>query len=213
MSSCEYYCNRRHHSLVVKIRMKHISSRAPYLSSRKAANSASLLSPYKSHSFLHLWNDTPIFILVFSLALSNSFFLYCFSLSVFLFLLFDVGNGGAFFSTVVVVCSLPLFTVWGWTYLTRWEQTLHLCGGGALPSTCCMRERGCQQRMHPSEWHFSDTLLGSDWLYLAGSGGFLWIKPQPLGGASDTAYLYFILLTDHNDNFSKYYKNIYRLQI
>ena len=28
------------------------------------------------------------------------------------FFLFDVGNGGAFFSSVVVVCSPPFFTVW-----------------------------------------------------------------------------------------------------
>ena len=88
----------------------------PYLSSRNAANSASLLSPYKSHSSLHLWKDALIFILVFSLARSNSLFLYCLSSSVFLFLLFDVGNGGAFFSSVVI-CSL--FMVWVWIYLTR----------------------------------------------------------------------------------------------
>ena len=43
----------------LKHRMKHISSL--YLSSRKAANSAALLSPYKSCSPLHLWNDAPIF--------------------------------------------------------------------------------------------------------------------------------------------------------
>ena len=83
----------------------------PYLSSRKAANSASLLSPYKSSSSLHLWNDAPIFILVFSLARSNSFFSHCCSSSVFLFLLFDVGNGGAFCCSVA---SLPSFTVWVW---------------------------------------------------------------------------------------------------
>ena len=41
-------------ALWLKHRMKHISSRGPYLSSRKAANSASLLRPYKSCSSLHL---------------------------------------------------------------------------------------------------------------------------------------------------------------
>ena len=40
--------------LWLKHRFKHILSRGPYLSSRKAANSASLLSPYKFHSSLHL---------------------------------------------------------------------------------------------------------------------------------------------------------------
>ena len=113
-------------------RVKHISSRGPYLSSRKAANSALLLSPYKSRSSLHLWNDALIFILVFSLAQSSSLFSRCFSSSVFLFLLFYMGNGGAFSgSVVVVVCSV----------------------------------------------------LGSDRLYLAGSGRFFenyshWVEPQ-----------------------------------
>ena len=73
-------------------------------------------------------------LIVFSLARSNSLFLHCFSSSVFLFCLFDVGNGGTFFSSVAFP---PLFTVWGWTwtYLTRWELT--------LPS--CVREGHCQQ--------------------------------------------------------------------
>ena len=96
-------------------RMKHISSRGPYLSSRKAANSVSVLSPYKSRSSLHLWSEAPIFILIFALARSSSLFLLCFSLSVFLFPLFDVGNSEAFFGSVVVVYSPPLFTVWAWS--------------------------------------------------------------------------------------------------
>ena len=58
--------------------MKHISSRGPYLSKPSL-----LLSPFKSSSSLHLWNYAPIFILVFSLALSNLFFLHCFYSSVF----------------------------------------------------------------------------------------------------------------------------------
>ena len=57
---------------------------------------------------------------------------------------------------------------------------------------------GCQQRMHESDWHFSDTPLDSDWLYLARSSGFLQTKLQPLGGATDfyTDDLYLILLPD-----------------
>ena len=31
----------------------------------------------------------------------------------------------------------------------------------------CMGEGGCQQRMHESDWHFSDTHLGPDRLYWA----------------------------------------------
>ena len=95
--------------------MKDISSSSPYLSSRKSANSASLLSPYSSHSSLRLWHDTLIFILVFSLVRSNSLFLRRFSSSVLLFDCFNVGYVGAFFGSVFVVCSLPLFTVWVWT--------------------------------------------------------------------------------------------------
>ena len=80
-------------ALWFKHEMKHISSRGPYFSSRKASNSALLLSPHKSHSSLHLWNDAPILGAL------------C----------------GAFFDSVAVVCSPPLFTVraWAWTHLTR----------------------------------------------------------------------------------------------
>ena len=59
-------------ALWLKHRMKHISSRGPYLSSRKAANSTLLLSPYKSHSSLQLWNDALKCILVSALAGSTA---------------------------------------------------------------------------------------------------------------------------------------------
>ena len=59
-------------ALWLKHRMKHISSRGPYLSQYKNGKLCSL-SPYKSR------NDTPIFTLVSFLAQSNSFFLHCFS--------------------------------------------------------------------------------------------------------------------------------------
>ena len=85
----------------------------------------SLLTPYKSHSSPLLWNDAPIFIQVFSLARSNSLFLHCFSLSVLLFLLFDVGNGGAFYCSVV---SPPLFAVWVWAW-TIWRGKNRYCVG------------------------------------------------------------------------------------
>ena len=48
----------------------------------------------------------------------------------------------------------------------------------------------CQQHMHKSDWHFSDTQLGSDWLYLAGSGRFLQANLQPQDGATDKGFLY-----------------------
>ena len=77
-------------------------------------------------------------------------------------------------------------------------------------STCCVREGGCQQCMHENDWHFSDTLLGSDWLCWSGSGGFLQIKSQPLDALTHCfkVDLYLILLLDHDDNFSKYNKKI-----
>ena len=56
-----------------------------------------------------------------------------------LFLLFDMGNGGAIFGPVVVVCSLPLFTVW-----IIWPgKSRHCMGEGYCPvcaaSSVCKR--------------------------------------------------------------------------
>ena len=50
--------------------------------------------------------------------------------------------------------SAQLLTVWAGTYLTRWEQGLHLHQG----------EGHCLQHRHENDWQFSDTPLGSDWL-------------------------------------------------
>ena len=160
------------------------------MSSRKTANSASFSSPYKSGSSLHLWNDAPILILVFSPARSSSLFLHCFSSSVFVFLLFDEDSGGTCFGSVVVVCSLPLFTVWAWSIWPGKSRHCVCAGGGALPSMLSVREEGCQQCMHGNNWHFSDTPLCSDWFYWAGRGGFLLIKLQPLGGSTDSGFLH-----------------------
>ena len=123
------------------------------ISSRKAVNSRSLLSLYKSRSSLHLWNDAPLFILTFSLAWSNSFFLHCFSASGFLFLLFDVGNGGAFFCSVVI-CSLPFFTVWPWMYVVR-AGTASAQGKGS--ADYALHEGGGLPLVYACEWL---TLLG-----------------------------------------------------
>ena len=153
--------------------MKHISSRGPYLSSRKAANSASLLSPYKSRSSFHLWNDTLIFALVFSLALSNSFFLHCFSSSVFLILLFDMGSGRAFFR----LCCCCLFSaIVNSLSLNVSDQvragTAPVLGRGAA-SSICMR-----------------IIDSPDWLCSPGRGGFLQIKLGTVDGATVSGFLH-----------------------
>ena len=119
--------------------MKHISSRGPYLSSRKAAESLQI-PQLPQH-------DAPMFIIVFSLAQSNSSFLHGFSSSVFLFLLFDMGNGGAFFGSAVVcspvVCSPPLFIVWvgAWSFWTGEGRHCTCVGEGHCPVG--LHERGC----------------------------------------------------------------------
>ena len=56
---------------------------------------------------------------------------------------------------------------------------------------CVLHEgRGLQQYMHESDWHYSDTALGSVWLHTARSGGFFQIKLGPLGGATDSGSLH-----------------------
>ena len=57
-------------ALWLKERMKHIKQWSLLVQQKR---------PYKSCSSIHLWNDAPIFILVFSQVRSNSFFLHCFS--------------------------------------------------------------------------------------------------------------------------------------
>ena len=143
--------------------MKLISSSSPYLSSRMSLQILQLPQ---------LWNEAPIFVLVFSLARFNSFFVHCFSSSAFLFLLFDVGNGGAFFTSVVVVCSLPLFTVWACTYLP-------------------LALIGC---IDPGVVYSCKSIYSH------------WVEPQTVDFY--TGDLYLILLSDHNDNFSKYITQI-----
>ena len=82
-------------------RMKHTSRRGPCLSTEKSLQIPQLPPPLKWCSDVY-----PSF----HLGWSNSFFLQCFSSSVFLFLLFGIGNGGAFFcccfSTIVYSLSL-----------------------------------------------------------------------------------------------------------
>ena len=152
-------------SLWLKNLMKHLSSRGPYLSSRKAANSASLLSPYKSHSSLHLLNDAPLLMLVFSLAWSNYFFLQCFCLSGFLFFLLTWAMVGHFLALLLlsVLCHCLHFEF----------KLEHVWPGGAgtAPAWGMSTAQYCCQ--HKNDWHFSDIPLGFDWLCWSRNCGFL----------------------------------------
>ena len=72
-----------------------------------------------------------LIILVFFLAQSNSLFLHCFSLTVFLFLLFDVGSGGAFFW----LCMKVSDQVRAGTAPMQGKGTAEYAGeGGGLPA-------------------------------------------------------------------------------
>ena len=142
----------------------------------------SLLSPYKSRSSLHFWNDASILILVFNLAR----FLYCLFSSVFIFLLFDVGSDGAFFGCCCCCCLFSAIVhsgheisdqvragtapVWG----RGTAEYAHEEGG--LPAACAQE---WLKLLRHSPWL---------WLYLAGSCQFF--KLQPLGGATDSGLLH-----------------------
>ena len=105
--------------LWLKHRMKHISGRGPYFSSRKAANTASLLSPYKSCSS-STSEMTLQYLSLFSLWLGPLLGFYTVFLHQFsYFFSLNWTLMGHFFGSVVALCSPPLFTVWAWTYLTR----------------------------------------------------------------------------------------------
>ena len=93
MSYYEYYCNRRHLSLVVKTQSETYIQQVLTCPAEKSWQTRSSSTS----------EVTLIFILVFSLARSSSLFLLCFSSSGFLFPLFDVDNGGACFCSVVAV--------------------------------------------------------------------------------------------------------------
>ena len=112
-------------ALWLKHRMKHISSRCPLLSSRKAANSALLLSPYKSRSSLHLWNYTLIFVLVYSLTQSNSLFWHCFSLSSYFFSLTWAILGH--FSALLLLLSVLLHSLRLHAQLSQITAIVWLC--------------------------------------------------------------------------------------
>ena len=111
---------------------------------------------FQIQQLLHLWNDAPIFILVFSLTRSSSFFLHCFYSSVLLFLLLDVANGRTFFCSVV---SPPFFTVWVWPGKSRHCSCV---GEGHCPVHTVLGRWGCQQ--YSPAW--LTPLRHSPWLWL-----------------------------------------------
>ena len=148
--------------------MKHTSSRGPCLSRRKATNSASLLSPKKPAAP----SNSDMMLRIYPCFLSGLVKFFVFTLLFFVSLLIsslDVGNGGALYTLGMTVS----------------DQV----GEGHCSVCACVREGGCQQCMQESDWHFSDTPHGSDWLYWISNGGFLQIKLEPLGGATDSGLL------------------------
>ena len=108
------------------------------MSSRTAANSASLLSPYKSCSSLHFWNDAPI-----SLWFSP---ILCFYIAF-------LHQSSYYFSLMWAMMGqfsalLPLH------HCSQYKHELEHIWPSA--STHFAREVGCQQRMHENEtllWH------------------------------------------------------------
>ena len=132
----QQYCHRRHLSLVFKtLNLTYIQQ-------------GSLPVQQKSPCSSFPSDITLIFILVFSLAQSNYFFLRCFSLSVFLFLLFVVGTGGAFLALLLssVLChcfqvGLELEHIWP-------DKSRHCtctCTWKERCPVCCVREGGCHR--------------------------------------------------------------------
>ena len=180
---------------IVSLWMKHVSSRFLPVQQKSPDSSCS-----SSTSEMTLW-DLSLFSLWLGPVLSfySAFVLLSYISSL-------VGNGGTCFcSVVVVVCSPPLFTVWVWSYLTRWEQILHLHGGGGLLRACA-REWLTLPRHAP--WLWSVVLIQERWILTNQITYYShWVELQ-------TADLYLILLSDHNNNFSKYnQKNSYRVQL
>ena len=159
-------------------RNKRVSSRGPYLSSRMVANSASVLRPCKSCSSLHLWNDTPLFILDFILAV------LCFYSSF-------LRQSSSVYSLGL---SLNVFDhVRAGTASAR--------GRGAewgAARSICMRVIDTSQAL---------TLALIAWVDSCKSNYSNWVDPQTV--IFYTADLCLILLSDHNDNFSKYNKKDY----
>ena len=172
--------------------MTHISSRAPYLSSRKvltnpaAPSTSEMMLRYLS--LLSRWLGPVLCVYTAFLHQSSCFLSLTWTMV------------GAFFSSVVVVCSPPLFTVWAWTYLTRWEQQLHLCQGRGAASSICRRVTLLRHSpwlwlvvLTRKRWNFANQIRATGWSHRVDSY---------------TADLYLIVLSDCDDNLMKYNKKI-----
>ena len=171
----------------LKHRVKNISS--SLLVQQKSSQLCITLKSLKIPQLLHLWNEAPIFGRVFSLTQSKSLFLHFFSLSVFLFLLFDVGNGGAFLALLLLsvlrhCLQFELKRIWP-------GKSRHCtCAGEGHCPVCPVWGRRAASSIC-TEW--LTLLRHAPWLWLVlliRSCGFLQIKLGPLGGATDSGFLH-----------------------
>ena len=180
----EYYCNRRHHSLVVEILNE------TYIKQRSLLVQQNI--PYKSCSSLHLWNDAPIFILVVPLTWSNSLFYTAFLRQPYYFFSLTcemVGHFTALLLSSFLRHCLQFELEHNWPGKSRHCT----CVGESHCPVCAAWGRGAASSVHENDWRFSDT----PWLWLV-----VLIRER----SSQTADLYPILLSHHNDNFSRYNK-------
>ena len=139
---------------------------------------------------LSWWPTAPIFLLVFSLARSNSLFLHCFSSSYFLPLTWAmVGHVSALLSSILCHClqfGLKLDLNWP-------GESRHCACVRRADGRTCMRVTDTSQTrplaligcVDPGEADSCKSKYSH------------WVEPQ-------TADLHLILLSNHNDNFSKY---------
>ena len=176
MHYCEYYSNCRHHSLVVKTQnetyVKQGSLPVQQKSSWLYVALESLEIPQLPPPLKWRSNMYPCF-------LSGSVQFFVFTLPFFVSLLISSLWCGQWWGIFWLCCCL--FS----TIVYSSDSSLNIsvqvtagtapAWGGALLSMSCLR-------------HFSDTPLGSDWLCWSRSCGFLQIKLQPLGGATDSGF-------------------------
>ena len=145
------------------------------------------------------------FIIVLPLAWSNSLFLHCFSLSVFLFLLFDMDNGGAFISALLLLSVLHHCLQFGFASIWLGKSRCCTCAGeGHCPVHAVWGRRAagsvCMRVIDTSQT-LSLALIGC-----FEPGGVDSCKSnyshrvEPKAVDFYTADLFLILLSDHTDN-------------
>ena len=123
--------------------------------------------------------------------LSGSVHFFVFTLFFFVSLLISSLWPGHWWGIFQLCCCCSLFSaaVYRLVFSLNFSDqvradTAHLHQEGHCPVRAAWPR--CQQPVHESDWHFSDTPLSSDWLCWSRSGGFLQIKLGPLGGATDS---------------------------